>query len=599
MHSFSAFFLAACLPFVLFAQPSFITSLYPPQHGLNIPVDAELRVGLQTPLDPTSLSDSSIYVWSDITGLHRLTVTLENGNRDLRIVPRHWRLNNRPAFNAGERVTVTLTTRLRYADGRSFEGFTWHYTVAVRQNHGGDFKVEALFGGVLSTSFIVSDFNNDGWPDLIGNADIDYKMLVYFNDGKGIIRFNHKNDPIGIGPGNETADLDRDGDQDIPYTGNSSVLNDGTGNFFEKNFPFRLNGFAKAQDFNNDGIMDFVIGSVISDTLYFGLSQNGISFNMLLKSKPPIPQPTFYHPGISYDLDNDGKTDFVYVGGSIVDKTRVGFASFRSTESDSLKILQVQELPHEQTHFYGNDLDQDADIDYAFVPGAAGRYLTLFNDGSGQLNPSGLQVDTLLARYAETVEGGDFDGDGDIDLAFANSNLTSVMPVRYAPDVCIFMNDGCGIFSFHSQVPLPFDRPLSRGLRAVDLDRDGDLDLIGIANGLFYVVANGSYATRVDAPKSASTPIQFEFLPIYPNPAKSRANIELQFPNGSKHEVRIDVFDVTGRLVRNWVFANTETAISLAWNTQDQNSALLPDGVYFIQVQVGLLRAVQKLLVLR
>ena len=158
--------LAAFLPAAIFAQPSFITSLYAPQHGLNVPVDAELRVSLQAPLDPASLSDSAIYVWSDITGLHKLVVTLENGNRDLRIVPRHWRLNNRPPFNAGERVTVTLTTRLRYADSRQFEGFTWHYTVAVRQNRGGDFKPEALFGGVLSTNFIVSDFNGDGWRDV-------------------------------------------------------------------------------------------------------------------------------------------------------------------------------------------------------------------------------------------------------------------------------------------------------------------------------------------------------------------------------------------------------------------------------------------------
>src|SRR5574341_1421763 len=173
---------AAFAPFSLFAQPNFIASLYPPQHGLNIPVDAELHVGLQAPLDPVSLSDSSIYVWSDITGLHRLTVTLENGNRDLRIVPRHWRLDDRPPFNAGERITVTLTTRLRYADGRPFEGFTWHYTVAVRQDFGGDFRPEALFAGGGSTYFYVSDFNGDGWCDLVGNDDgVQRKMIVFFN----------------------------------------------------------------------------------------------------------------------------------------------------------------------------------------------------------------------------------------------------------------------------------------------------------------------------------------------------------------------------------------------------------------------------------
>ncbi len=585
----------------ILAQPQFITSLYPPQHGLNIPIDAELRVGLNAALDPISISDSSIYVWSDITGLHRLTVTMENGDKDLRIVPRHWRLNARPPFNAGERVTVTLTTRLRYADGQPFEGFTWHYTVATRQNFGGDFRPEAVFGGVLSTNFIVSDFNGDGSPDLIGNADIDSKMLVYFNDGSGIIRFDHTDDPIS--PDTETADLDRDGDQDIPYTGNSSILNDGLGNFFEKQFPFMLNGFAKAHDFNNDGIIDFVIGSVISDTLYFGLSQGGISFNVLLKLKPPIPQPTFYRPGLSYDLNNDGRIDFLYVGGFI--DTIPGFASFEAT-ADSMRILQKLELPFEQSSFFGNDFDNDGDIDYAFVPGMStfvsgdkNRYVTFFNDGTGQLRPTGLQRDSTDVRLAETVEGGDFDGDGDIDLAFASSNLISAMPETYEPDISIFINDGDGRFSLASRVSLPFNRPLSRGLRAIDLDRDGDLDLIGVANGLFFVVANGSYATDVIEEPFVQMPSQFSIAPIYPNPVRNSANIELSLPKGGNKTITIAIFDVKGRRVRSWQFDRPGESLRFTWDARNQTSNLLPSGVYFVQARMGRLFTVRKLVLLK
>ena len=292
--------LAALFPFALFAQPGFITSLYPPQHGLNIPADAELRVGLQARLDPASLSDSSIYVWSDITGLHRLNVTLENGNRDLRIVPRHWRLNNRPPFNAGERVTATLTTRLRYADGRQFEGFTWHYTVAVRQSHGGDFKVQALFGGGVSTYFFVSDFDGDGWPDLVGNDDgVQRKMIVFTNDGKGVLQFNHIENIIGCSCG-ETVDIDHDGDQEMTYGGDYLIFNNGQANFSLEHFPERPSGFAKAHDFNNDGIMDFAMGNFTSDTIYFGLSVNGEPFKKLQKVITPVRRPIFYRPGLSY-----------------------------------------------------------------------------------------------------------------------------------------------------------------------------------------------------------------------------------------------------------------------------------------------------------
>jgi hypothetical protein len=594
---------AAFLPLALFAQPNFIASLYPPQHGLNIPADAELRVGLVAPLDPASLSDSSIYVWSDITGLHKLTVTLENGNKDLRIVPRHWRLNDRPPFNAGERVTVTLTTRLRYADGNPFEGFTWHYTVAVRQNRGGDFSPLALSGGGGSTYFYVSDFNGDGWCDLIGDDDgVQRKMIVFLNDGKGKLRFSHIDNitrPIG-----ETADLNRDGNQDITTRGDRVVLNDGTAHFTEQEFPDRPFTFAKAYDFNNDGIMDFAMGNIVSDTLYFGLSFNGASFKKLQKIIAPIRRPIFYIHGISYDLNNDGRIDFLYTGGSSIEKIDHGFASLQATAGDSLRQLQVVKFSYRRSDFgvnsfYGNDLDGDGDIDYAFAPGFLNGYMTFFNDGNGQLTPAGLQQDTTQARLSEAVEGGDFDGDGDIDLAFARSKLVSTFPESYAPDISIFLNDGKGNFSLASRFRLPFDRTVDDVLRAIDLDGDGDLDLIGVAQGLFYVVANGEYPNAVVQRPSSPIPMQFVIDPIYPNPAKVQVHVELKLPPDRDEGVTVTIFDTTGRLIQSWRFEGKEKSIRFTWDTQDQKSNPLSNGVYLVKAQMGKFSAVQKFLLLK
>ncbi|GEM_PF-6349269 len=577
----------------LFAQPQFITTLYPPQHGLNIPANAVLRVGLQAPLEPTSLSDSSIYVWSDITGLHKLTVTLENGNKNLHIAPRHWRLNDRPAFNAGERVTVTLTTRLRYADGRPFEGFTWHYTVAVRQFRGGDFSPLVAFGGGGSTYFYVSDFNGDGWCDLIGNDDgVQRKMIVFFNDGKGVLQFSHMENIISPN-GGETVDIDRDGDQEMTYGGDYLIFNDGQGNFTVKNFPKRPNGFVKAHDFNNDGIIDFGIGNVISDILYFGLSRNGRSFEILQKVIAPIRRPTFYDQGISSDLNNDGGVDFLYIGGSISEKINPGFAIFQATAFDSLKILQVLQLPYEQRNFYGNDLDGDGDIDYIFIPGDSSGYFFI-NSGKGQLKPSGITRD----KFYQTIEGGDLDGDGDIDLACVRSNLVSTFPERYAPDVSILLNDGKGIFSLASRFRLPFERPLNGMLRAVDLDADGDLDLIGVANGLFYIVSNGAYPNAVAQQPSSPSPLEFSLTPIYPNPVKSKAKIELKVPKGLDEEIIVNIFNINGRVIQSWRFNGRQALIRFTWDTRDKNANPLPNGIYFVQARVGQLRTAEKLLIL-
>ncbi len=589
---------AALLPLALFAQPTFITSLYPPQHGLNVPADDELRVGLQAPLDPASLSDSSIYVWSDITGLHRLTVTLENGNRDLRIVPRHWRLNNRPPFNAGERVTVTLTKRLRYADGRQFEGFTWHYTVAVRQNHGGNFKVEALFGGGGSTYFYPSDFDGDGWCDLVGNDDgIQRNLIVFLNDQKGGLSFHHISDVLGsLG---EITDFEKDGDQDIFFGFQRAILNDGASNLTQKDYFDWPNGQGKAHDFNNDGKIDYIIGYVLSDTLYFGLSVNGESFKKLQKVRAPIRHPTFYQHGISYDLDNDGRIDFIYVGGRGGGSELVGFASFHTNTNDSLQLLQVKDLFYEQGSFYGNDFDGEGDSDYAFVAGGIDNYVTFFNDGNGQLNPSGLQRTPNGTRMAETVAGGDFDGDGDIDLAFANSNFVRAMPETYEPDVLIFSNDGIGNFSLTSQFGLPFGRPINGILRAIDFDGDSDLDLIGIANGLFYLIANGEYPNAVADQPETSPPKQFSIEAIFPNPARDQAEIVLNLPEDIVEEILVTIFDTTGKEIKSWHLNGSQRRLRLLWDARDQNAKPVPTGIYFVHARMGKFTVGQKLLVLR
>jgi hypothetical protein len=417
-------------------------------------------------------------------------------------------------------------------------------------------------------------------------------MIVFFNDGKGALQFSHIEN-IDYPFGGETADLDRDGDQEITHRGDRLILNDGTGHFIEKLFPGRPIGSVKAHDFNNDGIIDFAIGNYLSDTLYFGLSQKGGAFNKLQKIIAPLRPIVLYIHGLSYDLNNDGRIDFLYVGGS----GKGGFTSLQSTASDSLEELQLfLEPPNGFDTFYGNDLDGDGDIDYAFGSGGLKQDIVFSNDGHGKLSPAGLQN----AKLVSAVEGGDWDGDGDIDLAFAISNLVSTFPESYAPDVSIFLNDGKGNFSLASRVRLPFDRSLSHMLRAVDFDLDGDLDLVGVANGLLYLVANAGYATAVTQQKSSYLPQQLFIDPVYPNPTKTVAAIVLKLTDNRDNEkITISIFDVTGKNIRTWRLTRQERLLKLVWDLRDQKSQIVPSGVYFVQAQRGQLRTIQKISVVR
>lgn len=213
--------------------------------------------------------------------------------------------------------------------------------------------------------------------------------------------------------------------------------------------------------------------------------------------------------------------------------------------------------------------------------------------------PSGLQRDPNDTRIAEAVTGGDFDGDGDIDLAFANSNFVSAMPETYEPDVLIFSNDGGGNFSLTSRFRLPFDRPINGVLHAVDFDGDGDLDLSGIANGLFYLIANGEYPNAVADQPEISPPSQFSIEPVFPNPARGQTEIVVNLPEGIIEKILVTIYDATGRQIKCWQVNASQRQTRLLWDARDQNAKPVPSGAYFVRAQLGKLKAEQKLLVLR
>jgi hypothetical protein len=77
--------------------------------------------------------------------------------------------------------------------------------------------------------------------------------------------------------------------------------------------------------------------------------------------------------------------------------------------------------------------------------------------------------------YSNQVTVGDLDGDGDLDLIFANGGGFST-PGTPEPQR-VYVNDGTGVFSDESAARLGFSG-LARGAELGDIDDDGDLDLI-------------------------------------------------------------------------------------------------------------------------
>jgi hypothetical protein len=105
--------------------------------------------------------------------------------------------------------------------------------------------------------------------------------------------------------------------------------------------------------------------------------------------------------------------------------------------------------------------------------------------GAGFLAPRSFEV----GKFPEVVRAGDFDGDGDLDLAVGRDTGTTA-----DAGVAVLMNeDGAGSFGPPALYDLGGTDSIGTSALAVDdLDRDGDLDLIGSGSGsVGYRLGNG------------------------------------------------------------------------------------------------------------
>lgn len=111
------------------------------------------------------------------------------------------------------------------------------------------------------------------------------------------------------------------------------------------------------------------------------------------------------------------------------------------------------------------DFDGDGDRDVAVTTDQPDKVEIQLNDGAGGFVPG--QVLLLGAGVgAAGLAAGDFDGDGDVDLAVSLHNQNSVR---------LLLNAGNAIFALGGSAAVGTD---PRELRAGDVDADGDLDLV-------------------------------------------------------------------------------------------------------------------------
>lgn len=273
--------------------------------------------------------------------------------------------------------------------------------------------------------------------------------------------------PVGTSPaGVALADFNGDGRPDLAVTGDapdrvSILLNTGAGTFGPANDLALAGGSSPhavvAIDVDNDNDLDLVVTRKNVDDIQILVNTGGaFSLGATTDVVGLLPRAI-----VAADLDGNGFKDVVT---SNRDSNNVSVFLNTSGAFAAAVIYAVGGEPRGLTL---GDFNGDLLLDIAVACNDDRRVDVLSNIGGGAFGPpSSLSVGPNVRPDGVTT--GDFDRDGDMDIAAASSGVGF--------DIAdVFLNTGAGAFAGAVEYPVGGSNP--GGIVAADLDVDGVLDL--------------------------------------------------------------------------------------------------------------------------
>ena len=280
--------------------------------------------------------------------------------------------------------------------------------------------------------------------------------------------------PVGAGPyGLASGDFDGDGNDDVVtanyYSDNVTVLlGDGVGGFqpavsYAAGFgPFQV----AVGDLNGDPRPDLVVGNFANSDISVLLNNGDGTF------APGVSVPTGLQPfGVAIgDVDGDLANDIV-----VANQADHNIMVFTGDGAGNFSLDQTLPVGLSPSAVAIADLDLDGLSDLVVAIEAEEELSVLLGTGGGSFGAD--------ARYtvhaAEALVVADLNNDTHLDLAAANYPNDSVS---------VLLGAGDGTFQpqteFGSGVP-------SASLASVDLDHDGNLDLVVAGQGIFFPYRSG------------------------------------------------------------------------------------------------------------
>lgn len=393
------------------------------------------------------------------TGGTEYSGTIANGNEN-------WLLVSVPTFITGN---ATISVR-RNSDAASVTA----PGIFTALSAAGDIVFESRAGGISQlqrSTMDIGDFDADGDQDVVimGLDDSGTKRTrVFANDGTGT--FTQTDELVGLNNGSvKWGDMDNDGDLDLVLTGSN---NQGTGQtlIFEN---VNSGGFVSNQslsgvllssadwvDYDADGDLDLVITGSETTRLY---KNDGIG-SFTVDSDNSIIGITSGSTDWA-DYDRDGDLDLLITGRSSSGDPAIYI--YRNDGQGNLQAIDYGMTAVEAGDAAWGDYNNDGYPDIALTGRNANNdpVTVVYRNNSATSFSTVGSFDHVMES---SLDWGDYDADGDLDLVIAGYNNSERVTT-------IYRNDGSDTFT---QLDASITGVDYGDVRWANLDGDADLDLL-------------------------------------------------------------------------------------------------------------------------
>jgi hypothetical protein len=280
----------------------------------------------------------------------------------------------------------------------------------------------------------------------------------------------------------DAAAFDADADKDIDlavaheFGPNLLFLNDGKGAFTlaaPQRMPLTYKDHEEiaAGDFDGDGDIDLVFACEDDKAKVFYLNDGKANFS---DASARFPQDGVSNGVTAADLDKDGDLDLIFANAG---PDYIWINDGKGNFADDSKARLPESATVSQDVKAG-DVDGDGDLDLVF--GNEDGNALFLNDGKGRFSDASANLPKRpTPEETRKVALADVDGDKDLDIYFANVALTTGQPGKqFDRQDRVLINDGKGRFSDETTARLPKDDENGTHGALIDLDGDGDLDIL-------------------------------------------------------------------------------------------------------------------------